>query len=129
MTEPNTQNQECDNKVWDSEILAGMESMLQDLTLEQQVQLLTDMLKARKMSEAMRAISRGRRAEARRIRYRLDVEHREHVLEMKRDRCNWRYEHDSDYCDKIKEASRKRAAADRAGRDLRNALFAQGFLP
>lgn len=86
-----------------------VENILQDMALEEQVELLSKLLKVRKMSEGMQDFNRQRKTDARRERYRLNAHHREHVLELKRNRCNWRYEHDSAYCERVKAAARARA--------------------
>ena len=104
--------------------LARMETILQDLTLEEQIRYLTDMLKARKQSEIMQDIIRRRRTEMRRNKYRQDAAHRQHVLELKRNRCNWRYEHDEAYCEQVKAAARKRGVTAKETRDKGNRLHA-----
>ena len=65
------------------------------------------------------------KAEARRAKYRLDATYREHVLEMKRDRCFERYWNDDIYREKLKISARERAAAESQSSALHAHLSAQ----
>lgn len=59
-----------------------------------------------------------RKAQIRKEKYRLDAEYREHVLELKRNRCFQRYWNDDTYREKLKDSARYRAAAENLGTAL-----------